>query len=135
MAKKNPLPPVDRQLLSTEETFHFLGISRIMLYEMRRRELLIEPVRIGDRNFWRPDELRDWCRAGCPDPERWVWRPKLLLTIEEALRREGPQLVAMRKEAAVAEGELADTYERIRKAKEKLQDLQHQMATVAAARR
>ena len=29
------------------------------------------PIRIGHRTFWRPEELRDWVAAGCPDRETW----------------------------------------------------------------
>jgi len=29
------------------------------------------PVRIGRKTFWRPEELRAWAAAGCPDREIW----------------------------------------------------------------
>ncbi len=29
------------------------------------------PDCIGRKVFWRPDELRDWVAAGCPDRETW----------------------------------------------------------------
>ena len=30
-----------------------------------------QPIRIGRKTFWRPEELRDWIAAGCPDRETW----------------------------------------------------------------
>jgi predicted DNA-binding transcriptional regulator AlpA len=30
-----------------------------------------QPVRIGRRIFWRPNELKAWVAAGCPDREMW----------------------------------------------------------------
>lgn len=33
-----------------------------------------QPVRIGRAVFWRPDELRAWVAAGCPD--RATWKPR-----------------------------------------------------------
>lgn len=31
-----------------------------------------EPVRIGRKTFWRPDDLRGWVAAGCPDRATWA---------------------------------------------------------------
>ena len=28
-------------------------------------------IRIGRKVFWRPEELRDWVAAGCPDRAAW----------------------------------------------------------------
>ena len=30
-----------------------------------------QPVRIGRKTLWRPEELKDWIAAGCPDRETW----------------------------------------------------------------
>jgi predicted DNA-binding transcriptional regulator AlpA len=30
-----------------------------------------QPVRIGRKVFWRPDELNAWVAAGCPDRVTW----------------------------------------------------------------
>ena len=29
------------------------------------------PIRIGRSTFWRPEELKAWLAAGCPDRETW----------------------------------------------------------------
>jgi len=29
------------------------------------------PICIGRKIFWRPEELRDWVAAGCPNRETW----------------------------------------------------------------
>ena len=31
-----------------------------------------EPIRIGRTPLWRPEELRAWIDAGCPDREAWT---------------------------------------------------------------
>ena len=31
-----------------------------------------QPIRIGRKTFWRPDDLRAWVAAGCPDREKWA---------------------------------------------------------------
>ena len=33
--------------------------------------LVPRPVRIRRATFWRPEELRRWVEAGCPDRLRW----------------------------------------------------------------
>lgn len=30
-----------------------------------------EPIRIGRKVFWRPDDLKAWVAAGCPDRAKW----------------------------------------------------------------
>jgi predicted DNA-binding transcriptional regulator AlpA len=30
-----------------------------------------KPMRIGRATYWRPEELRAWVAAGCPDRETW----------------------------------------------------------------
>ena len=30
-----------------------------------------QPIRIGRRVFWRPEELKAWVAAGCPDRATW----------------------------------------------------------------
>jgi hypothetical protein len=30
-----------------------------------------KPVRIGHATYWRPEELKAWVAAGCPDRETW----------------------------------------------------------------
>jgi predicted DNA-binding transcriptional regulator AlpA len=30
-----------------------------------------KPLRIGRATYWRPEELRAWVAAGCPDRETW----------------------------------------------------------------
>ena len=30
-----------------------------------------QPIRIGRKIFWRPEELRAWIATGCPDREMW----------------------------------------------------------------
>jgi predicted DNA-binding transcriptional regulator AlpA len=34
------------------------------------------PIRIGRAVFWRPDEVRAWVAAGCPDRETWHAAPE-----------------------------------------------------------
>jgi hypothetical protein len=31
-----------------------------------------EPIRIGRKTFWRPEILRAWVAAGCPDRATWA---------------------------------------------------------------
>jgi hypothetical protein len=31
-----------------------------------------QPIRIGRKTFWRPNDLRAWVAAGCPDRETWA---------------------------------------------------------------
>ena len=30
-----------------------------------------KPLRIGHATYWRPEELKAWVAAGCPDRETW----------------------------------------------------------------
>jgi excisionase family DNA binding protein len=31
-----------------------------------------QPIRIGRKVFWRPEDLKAWVAAGCPDRETWA---------------------------------------------------------------
>jgi predicted DNA-binding transcriptional regulator AlpA len=30
-----------------------------------------KPIRIGRKPFWRPEDIKAWVVAGCPDRETW----------------------------------------------------------------
>ena len=42
------------------------------------------PVYIGRSKFWRPQELRDWINAGCPDRRKW----KMLQNTQKPLKKQ-----------------------------------------------
>lgn len=122
MATK-PLHLADRLMVGADSAARLLGIGRSVFYLLRKENRLPKPVRFNDRDFWRPDELRAWTVAGCPDVEHWMWRPVLLRTVEEALAQEGPRLNRLRQEQRDAEAELTDLYQRIRTAKQRLDEV------------
>jgi len=33
--------------------------------------IIPKPMRIGRATYWRPEELKTWVAAGCPDRETW----------------------------------------------------------------
>ncbi len=58
-------------LMTAAEVSGLLGISRSLFYELHAEGKVPAPVKLGKRVLWRPDELRAWVDADCPNRLEW----------------------------------------------------------------
>jgi len=67
------MPETEKLLISARDAAAMLGISRAFFYGMiATGRLGPAPVKLGRRRLYKIDELRDWCRAGCPARDKWL---------------------------------------------------------------
>lgn len=61
-ARQEPMPPMDRMLLTVEEAATVLGVGRSLMFELIASGQ-IESVRVGRLRRLRPDDLRAYVSA------------------------------------------------------------------------
>jgi len=61
-------------LLSAVEAAQLCGCSERTWRSWDSAGHIPLPVRIGRSVYWRPDELREWIEAGCPNRATWLRR-------------------------------------------------------------
>jgi predicted DNA-binding transcriptional regulator AlpA len=62
---------VEPLLVPASDAARMCGLSEASWYRLKAAGKVPLPVRLGGRVFWRLDELRRWCAAGCPDLRNW----------------------------------------------------------------
>jgi prophage regulatory protein len=68
----NSPPPVAEQLLLTApQAAQLCGVALRTWRGWDVGGKIPRAITIGRSVFWRPDELRAWVAAGCPDRETW----------------------------------------------------------------
>lgn len=102
-----PLPVDRRELLDAQDVADLFGCSRSMVVKMQREGSIPEPIEFRNVPRWRRRELVAWVDSGCPDPDRFTWRPAQavrLSVLRDVLLKES---VAIQEEIRAAEAKLA----------------------------
>ena len=68
-------PPLPRLLYDAAELAELLGVSVRSIRRLDARGELPMPLCLGRAIKWRAEEIRQWCREGCPPRSRWTWGP------------------------------------------------------------
>ena len=75
MADTPATPPVDSTttplLLRAAQAAAVCGVSVRTWRTWGTLGKIPRPIYIGRTPFWRPEELKAWVAAGCPDRDRW----------------------------------------------------------------
>jgi len=61
------LKPSTALLLGASQAAELCGCSERTWRSWHNAGLIPKPIRIGRSIFWRPEALREWVEAGCPD--------------------------------------------------------------------
>lgn len=69
-SQPTPSQAVEPMLLD-DDLAAILRCSTRTLARYRAADLIPAPVRIGRQLGWRPQEVRDWMEAGCPNRSQW----------------------------------------------------------------
>jgi len=67
-----PVPPL---LVGHRQAAELCGIGRSTWHRLLAAgKVGPTPIKLGGRVLVNTEELRDWCRAGCPDRQEWLAR-------------------------------------------------------------
>jgi predicted DNA-binding transcriptional regulator AlpA len=58
-------------LFTAAQAARLCGVSPRTWYTWDAAGKIPQAIHIGRSAFWRPETLRDWVAAGCPDRETW----------------------------------------------------------------
>ena len=61
-------------LLNARQAARLCGCSERTWRGWHTMGLVPVPMHIGRSIFWRPEELRAWVEAGCPNRKKWLAR-------------------------------------------------------------
>ena len=59
-------------LIDAKGASNLLSISPVYFRLLDRNGLVPSPIKFGRRLLWRLDELKAWCKKGCPDRKTWL---------------------------------------------------------------
>jgi prophage regulatory protein len=68
----NPEDDATSLLLTAAQAAAMLGATARTWRTWHAAGRIPLPIRIGRKTYWRPNDLRAWVAAGCPDRETWA---------------------------------------------------------------
>ena len=120
-----------RALWRHQELAAAMGIDRSTLRKLRDAGAVPQTILIGNTEFYRVGELRDWIAAGAPPALEWAWQPARRFTLEQHVKRSIAELARLQGQARDAQNELADIERRISKGNQATEALDHQRRKLA----
>ena len=71
-ADRQAAPPADVLMVSAGEAARMCGLAPSTWWSLWSSARVPEGVLLGRRRLWSAEELRAWCRAGCPARSAWA---------------------------------------------------------------
>lgn len=70
-AQAGPDSLIEPLLVDARRIARKAGVSRSHWLKLHASGRVPAPIRLGGRVLWRPEEVAEWTRAGCPSRDRW----------------------------------------------------------------